>query len=541
MIRNYLKVAWRNLSKNKAHTFINIAGLSVGLVCSILILLWVQNELSVDAFHKNASRLYSVYERQYGDNRIRGGWNTPGVTADEMKKVVPGVELATPFAFNEPHVFSIGEKKLKLTGNSAGADFFRMFSYPILAGTAQSALSSPESISISRSMAEQFFGSPQAALGKTIRYDNADNLKITAVFENLPNNVSEKFDFLTNWDVFTKANSWSKEWGNNGPLTFLLLRPDADAAAIDKKIVHFLDTYTKVDRKTSKFYIDLGLQKYSDTYLHGNFNEKGRIDGGRIEYVKLFSIVAIFILLIACINFMNLATARSVKRAREIGVRKVVGALRFSLIKQFISESMLITSLAVVISLILLAAILPVFNQITQKQIELPFNQWKFWLMLAGITLITGLVSGSYPALFLSSFKPVTVLKGTLKLSSGTTLFRKGLVVFQFVLSIVIVTGTVIISRQMAYIQSKNLGYDRENLIYIPIEGDLAAKYSTFKNEALRLPGIESITRMTGTPTNIQMGTRGVQWPGKDPGLQVRFLQASAGYDLVNTLHLKVI
>lgn len=526
------------MARSMAHTFINIAGLSVGVVCSLLIMLWVQNELSTDAFYKNGSRLFAIYERQFSDHKIRSGYNTPGPTAAEMKKVIPGVELATPFGFNQQNTFQAGEKKLKLEGNSAGEDYFKMFGYHILEGNAQTALTGPVAIAISRKMAEIFYGSAHNAIGKTIRYNNSKDLKVSAVFENLPDNVSDKFEYLTTWQFFLEDNSWAKEWGNNGPGTYLLLRPDANPAAIEKRIAHFLDTYTGVNRKNNSFFIDLGLQRYDERYLHGKFDERGNIDGGRIEYVNLFSIVAVFILLIACINFMNLTTARSVKRAREIGVRKVVGALRSSLIWQFISESLLITTVAVSIALLLLILILPLFNQITQKQIELPFHNTSFWLKLAAITLVTGFVAGSYPALFLSSFNPVKVLKGTLKLSSGSTMFRKGLVVFQFVLSVVMVTGTIVISKQMNYIQSKNLGYDRENLVYIPIEGSLQAKYEVFKQEALRIPGVQMVTHISDDPTNIQMGTRGVTWTGKDPKEQIRFVTAAVGYDFIKTMKL---
>ena len=541
MFKNYLKITWRNLVRNKAHTFINIAGLSVGVVCSLLIMLWVQNELSTDAFYKNSSRLFAVYERQYSDHKVRGNYNTPGPTAAEMKKVIPGVELATPFGFTQQNTFQAGEKKLKLEGNSAGEDYFKMFGYPLLEGNAQTALTGPVAVAISRKMAEIFYGSAHQAIGKTIRFNNSKDLKVSAVFENLPDNVSDKFEYLTSWELFLQDQDWAKEWGNNGPNTYLLLRPDANPAAIEKRIAHFLDTYSGVNRKTSPFIIDFGLQRYDERYLHGKFDERGNIAGGRIEYVKLFSIVAIFILLIACINFMNLTTARSVKRAREIGVRKVVGALRSSLIGQFISESLLITIAAVSISLLLLILILPLFNQITQKQIELPFRDTLFWLKLAAITLVTGLVSGSYPALFLSSFNPVRVLKGALTLSSGTTIFRKGLVVFQFVLSVVMVTGTIVISKQMNYIQSKNLGYDRENLVYIPIEGDLTAKYEVFKQEAARIPGVQMVTHISDNPTNIQMGTRGVSWTGKNPKEQIRFVTAAVGYDFIKTMKLTMV
>ena len=540
MIKNYLKVAWRNLVRNKAHTFINIAGLSVGLACSLLIMLWVQNELSIDAFHKNGPLLYSVYERQYYDHKTHGSHNTPGPLSTELKKVIPEVQYATPFAYSSQSTFQVGNKILKITGNSAGEDYFKMFSYPLLEGSSASALNTPVSIAISRTMAEEFFGSPHAAIGKTIRIDNSKNLTVTAVYENQPANVSERFDFLTNWKVFTDNNTWALDFGNQGPSTFIQLKPGADPAAVEKKIVRFLDTYAHTDRKTATFIVELGLQPYGDVYLHDNFDE-GNISGGRIEYVRMFSIVAIFILLIACINFMNLTTARSVKRAREIGVRKVVGALRSALIQQFICESLLITAMAVIISLVLVLVLLPFFNQVTQKQLSLPFDQPLFWLRLIALTLLTGFISGSYPALFLSSFNPVKVLKGTMKLNSGTAIFRKGLVVFQFVLSVVLVTGTIIISKQMAYIQSKNLGYDRENLIYIPMEGDLIPKYTVFKQEALRMPGIQTITRITSTPTNIQNGTGGVDWIGKDPNVNIQFTQASIGYDFVKTMKLTML
>jgi len=539
MIKNYLKTAWRNLIKNKAHTFINIAGLSVGLACSLLILLWVQNELSVDAYHKNGDRLYSVYERQYYDNKVHGQYGTPGVLADELKKQIPEIEAASNLIYGDEYTFQVGDKILKMNGADAGDDYFKMLSIPLLQGNAQTALNSPVSLAISRKMAVAFFGSPQGAIGKTIRYENKKNFKVTGVFEDLPKTSSQKYDFVINWYNYLEENGWAKDWGNNGPATMIMLRADAKPALVEKKITHFLDNLNK-DQKKGTFTEDLGLQRLDEGYLHGNF-DNGKIEGGRIEYVHLFTIVAIFILLIACINFMNLTTARSVKRAREIGVRKVVGAVRSVVIKQFIGESLLITTLAVVVSLALLVLLLPVFNQITQKEIDLPFNQPLFWIKLAALTIITGLISGSYPALFLSSFNPVKVLKGTMKLDSGTTMFRKGLVIFQFALSVILITATIIVSRQMAYVQSKNLGYDRENLIYVPMNGELMPKYNTFKEEALRMPGIQSVSRISNVPTNMSSTTGGVNWEGKDPNLNIEFTQISVGYDFVKTLKLQML
>jgi putative ABC transport system permease protein len=538
MIKNYLKVAWRNLVRNKAHTLINIAGLSVGLACSLLILLWVQSELSVDAFHKNGPRLFTVYDRFYSGHKPIATYNTSGPLAAELKKDIPEIEYASGFGFNGQHVFKVGDKILKLEGNSADADFFKMFSYQLLQGNARSALNTPSAIAVSRKMAEDFFGSPQNAIGKTIRYDNKKDFTITAVFENLAANSSQKFDFLTNWDAFYQENPWAREMSNIGPGTYFQLRADANPALVEAKLSHYMDKFNKEPRNSESAI--LGLQRFDKVYLHGNFAD-GKPEGGRIGYVNLFSIVAIFILLIACINFMNLTTARSIKRAREIGVRKVIGAVRGVLIQQFIGESLLLTLIAVVISLVLLILLLPLFNQITQKQIELPFNQLSFWVKLVMLMLVTGVISGSYPALFLSSFNPVKVLKGTVKLNSGTTLFRKGLVVFQFVLSVVLIISTIIVSRQVNFIQSINLGYDRENLVYVPLEGDLLTKYKIFKNEALKMPGIQSLTLISSTPTNIQQSDSGIGWDGSDPNLNMQFTYAYAGYDFLQTMNLKLV
>ncbi|HTD39683.1 MAG TPA: ABC transporter permease, partial [Mucilaginibacter sp.] len=427
MIRNYLKVAWRSLLRNKSQSFINIAGLAVGLASGLLILLWVQNEYSVDSFFQTGGRLFKVYKTNFDHHVPSGSYETPGVLADELKRTFPDIEYATNIGFGENSAFQVGDKVVKMNGNSAGADFFKMFSYPLLAGSAQTALNSPDAIAISRHMAEIFYGSPNNAIGKTIRYQNQKYFKITAVFENLPKNASQSFDFLTNWDAFLNNNPWARDMGNTGPQAYVMLKPQANVAAVNAKIAHVFDLYYHINRSTANWHADIALQPYAEAYLHNNI-ESGKPSGGRIEYVHLFSIIAVFILLIACINFMNLSTARSVKRAKEVGVRKVAGAQRASLIWQFITESILVTLLAVVIALVLVLLLLPEFNQITQKQIGLPFAQPGFWMTIIGITLVTGLVAGSYPALFLSSFKPVKVLKSAVKLDTGTLFFRKGLV-----------------------------------------------------------------------------------------------------------------
>ncbi|MCW3107778.1 MAG: macB 22 [Segetibacter sp.] len=535
MLKNYLLVTLRNISRNKTFTTINILGLALGLACSLLIILWVKDEYSIDSFHKNGHRLYSVFERQYHDGIIDGGHNTPGILAAEMKKVLPEVEYATNYAWNDLSTFEANSKVIKESGNYAEPDFFKIFTFSLLEGNTATALTNPLDIAVSKKMAEDFFGSPAKAIGKTIRYQNQKDLKITAVFDNVPRNSSLQFDYIINWQTFLGNNDWAKDWGNNGPATYLVLRPGTDARAFAKKISRFIENYNK----QSNFVITLDIQRFDNIYLHSDFKD-GELSGGRIQYVNIFSIVAIFILLIACINFMNLTTARSVKRAKEIGVRKVVGALRSSLIQQFIGEAMLIVIMAVIVAVVIVALVLPVFNQLTGKGISIPFNDPSFWLSIAGLSLVTGFISGSYPALYLSSFEPVRVLKGSLRFTTTALLFRKGLVVFQFMLSIILIIGTIVVSRQVNYIQSINLGYDRENLLYVPLEGDLTARYALFKEMALKMPGVKEVTRITQQPTEISNGTGGVQWEGKDPTSMVQFTQAAIGYGFTKTMKLQM-
>jgi ABC-type antimicrobial peptide transport system permease subunit len=538
MIKNYFKTAWRNLWKNKPFSVINIMGLALGLTCSLLIMLWVNDEYKVDAFHKNGSQLYSIVERAYRDGQVSAFRGGPGILADEMKKVLPEVRYATNYGWNEQFTFEANDKIIKEEGTFAGADFFKMFSYPLLEGNAITALQTPTDIAISKKMAEEFFGSPGEAIGKTIRYQNKKDLKITAVFADLPKSSTAQFDYILNWQTFIEINTWAKNWTNNGPTCYIMLRNGTDATAFEKKIDRFLDTYNK--EQTPHSYLRLGIQRYKDVYLHSNFDKNGNISGGRIQYVKLFSIVAIFILLIACINFMNLTTARSIKRAKEIGIRKVVGAVRFALIRQFIGEAFLIVFISIIISLGLISFILPLFNQLVGKEIDLPFHDSIFLLTITGLLLITGFIAGSYPAFYLSSFRPIRVLKGSLKFSGSALWFRKGLVVFQFMLSIVLIIGTIVVSKQVNYIQTANLGYNRENLLYIPIEGDLMYKYELFKNQVVKLPGIKDASRITDMPTQIIDRTGGVEWEGKDPNADIEFTQSSVGYDFTKTMQLQL-
>ncbi len=542
MFKNYLKTAWRNIIRNKAFSVINILGLALGLACSLLIFLWVQDERSKDDFHENASYLYDVYERVFSAGRLETGYWTPGVLAGELKRNIPEIKYASSFInWGDERVFSVGDKNIGMNGCHADSDFFKMFSYPLLEGKAGRALTTPDAIAISKTMAVDFFGSPANAIGKTILYNTTENFKITAVFD-VPANSSLKFDYVLNWDHQLQEVGWLKLWIYRSPFTFIQLQPGADPAKVEAKIKNFLSPYLNAgDNKNGTGYrTELGLQRFDAMYLNSAY-KNGVPDGGRIEYVRLFSIIAVFILLIACINFMNLATARAVKRAREVGIRKTVGALRLRLIVQFIGEAMMLTFFAIVLALIMVFAALPYFNVLTGKQMAFPFASASFWLTILLLLCITGFAAGSYPALFLSALNPVKVLKGSVRFSAGALLFRKGLVVFQFVLSIVMITGTIIISQQIHYVQTKNLGYDKENLVYIPFQGNLGGKFDLYRQELLNMPGIAGVTMNTNPPSHIGTHVYNMDWEGKDPASRVIVIHNGVGYDYLSMMNIPVV
>lgn len=538
MFKNHFKTALRNLWRNKTFSSINILGLALGLACSLLIMLWVSDEYKVDAFHTNDSQLYSVFQRRFDDGQIIGSYATPGLLAGELKRVMPEVQYAAAYTWNELHTFEANNKIIKQNGSYAEQDFFTMFSYPLLQGNAVTALRTSVDIAISKKMAEDFFGSSAAAIGKTIRYENKKDLKIAAVFDNVSPNSTVQFDYIINWPTFMEENGWAKSWTNNGPFSCVMVRKGTDAKAFEKKITRFLDAYNK--KQTPQYYVRLGIQPYKNVYLRSEFDKNGEIAGGRIQYVKLFSAVAIFLLLIACVNFTNLTIAGSIKRAKEIGVRKAIGGARMALVKQFMGEALLVVIIAVCISLALVMLTLPAFNQLTGKQIHIPFNNPMFWLSIAGLLLATGFISGSYPALYLSSFKPVGVLKGLPRFSGKALWFRKGLVVFQFTLSMFLIIGTIVVNKQVKYIQTIHVGYDRENLLYVPLEGELPDKYELFSRQVLQMPGIQDVTRTSSEPTRIVNGTTGVQWEGKGPDDHTDFAHAAVSYDFVKTMRLQL-
>ena len=551
MIRNYLLIAWRNVIRHKTHTAINVIGLALGMTCCLFILLWVLDEKGMDNFHQNGKNLYILYQTTTSNGGVGSDYNMPVIfdktkgrtfLLEDVKNGIPGIVNTACYAtgydlpWGHPETLRVGEKIVKMNGSRAGADFFKMFSYPIVAGNnAETALKDQGNMAISRHTAETFFGSPQNAIGKTIRYENAINFIVSSVFEDLPSASSLKFDFLVNWDVQKRI-----EWSSNNFETYIQLDNNVDPVRIEAAINQYLQPRLTLPRGI-RFHV--GLQPFRDQYLDNIF-VNGKPTAGRIEYVKIFSEVAIFILIIACINFMNLATARSVKRAKEVGVRKVVGSTRGSLIGQFFGESLVFSFMAMILSLILVLALLPSFNLFTGKRLGFPLAHTSFCLSLIGLMLITGILAGSYPALYLSSLKPVRTLKGTLRFTQGAIWFRKGLTIFQFVLSIVLLIATIVITRQTDYVQSAHLGYDKENMIYTRIEGELSKKnkYLQFKQQALKMPGIAMIDRTTEVPhiMNFVVYDDEITWQGKEKNFTVGVKPASVGFDFVKLMKLQM-
>ncbi len=561
MIKHNATIALRSLARHMTYSTINILGLTLGMTCFLFLSFWVLDERGIDNFHRNGKNLYNIYETISDNGTVTGSCNTPlqfignNYVLSGLKDAVPEIVNINFYAtgyelpWGHPETFQVGDNLHKLKGSRAGEDFFKMFSYSVIAGNPSTALSDLSGIAISRKMAAMFFKSPEDAIGKSIRYENRLDFKVTAVFENVPHRSSLQFDFLINWKSLEAGRL---ELASHNVLTTVQLIDHADLKKVESEINRF---YQVRANKNDPEKITLGLQKFSKSYLVSNF-VNGKPHGGRIEYVNIFSGVAIFILVIACINFMSLATARSVKRAREVGVRKVVGSTRELLIGQFLGEAILMSFLALMLSVILLQVFLPLFNELTGKAISIPYSSYRYWLVLSALVIITGIIAGSYPALYLSSLKPVRILKGFVHLPGKDALFRKSLSVFQFSLSILLLIATFVVFRQMQFIENTHLGYDRENLLYVQIEGELSKErnYLEFKNEASRLPGIAMVDRSTETPhsmnfivdtadgaTETATGADAINWEGKSIDQHVGFEPASVGYDFVRLMKLKIV
>ncbi|HWB91958.1 MAG TPA: ABC transporter permease [Puia sp.] len=534
MLKNYLKVAFRNLWKNKGFSFINIAGLAIGMASAILILLWMQNEVSYDDFHARKDRIYEAWNRATFSGALHCWNTTPKVLAAAMQRDLPEVEHACRVDWAGQHLFSVGDKRLMIRGNAVDSIFLQVFSFPMVEGDMRTALDDPHSIVLTEGLARTLFGG-QDALGKVIKIDNKDNYQVTGILKDLPNNTRFDFQYLVPWSFVRRQGNDDRWWGNNSTRTYVLLKPNTTLASVAPKMRVFKERYDSSEKHWEMF-----LYPMSRWRLYSRF-EGSQETGGRIVFVRLFGIVAAFILLIACINFMNLSTARSERRAKEVGIRKVVGAPKSRLIGQFIGESVLLAFLAALLAIGIVLLSLPGFNQLTDKHLYVPFGSAWFWVCAVGFIVFTGLLAGSYPAFFLSSFQPVKVLKGTFKAANALVTPRKVLVVLQFTFAIVLIICTIIVKQQIDHARDRESGYDQGNLIFHYLTGDLEKNYEIVRQELLRSGAAVSVCKTSAPLTQNWSDTWGFQWTGKDPDDKTDFLNFCADRDLVKTTRLQLV
>lgn len=536
MLRHNLLIACRSFLRYKSSFLINLIGLSSGLACTLLICLWVYDELNVDQFHRNGAHLYQVLENveQGGETITR--LTTAGPTAEAMAAEMPEVEMAVSSTLERifEGVLTVEDTDIKAGGLYASKDFFKMFSFDLIEGIPAQVLSDKKSIVISEDLAMRLFGTTKNISGKMIEWEHNTQFQVSGVMKDIGPNSSVHFDYVMTFEKFREDNEWVLSWFNTAPQTHLLLKDGTDVEAFNRKISDFVRTKTEGQANHRTPFV----QRYSERYLHGRY-ENGVLAGGRIDYVKMFSIIAVFILAIACINFMNLSTARASRRLKEVGVKKVVGARQSHLVAQYLSESILMSVFSLLVAMLIVWLFLPQFNVITGKQLSFTYTP-AFGLALLGIVLITGLGAGSYPALYLARFNPATVLKGKLNSLVGEVWARKGLVVFQFALSIVLIVSVWVVYEQISFIQTQNLGYDKENIIIIPKEGAVRGKEETFLNEIRKLDGVAGASMTGHDMTGHNGGTYGIEWPGKDPEDRTEFERVTVDYGFTEMMGIEL-
>lgn len=553
MIINYFKTTWRNLIRDKQFTLLNLIGLSAGLTCVLLIYIWVSDELNVDKFNANDNRIYQVIKNSpNADGTIFTSDATQGRLAETMQKELPEIEYAVSVRPEEVGIISSTEKHIRAVPNFVDRNFFKIFSYRIIDGNKSNPFYDKSGVLISNKLALKLFNTTTGIVGKTIEWHGGGEFdgpyKISGVFEAPPQNATRQFDFLLSYEQYaTKESEDMAYWGSNGMFTYLLLKDGVNIDQFSKKIKYFTQEKIKNAYKGDsqlnyllKWEGYLFLQKYSDKYLHNHY-ENGIVSGGRIEYVKLFSLIALFVLLIACINFMNLSTAKASGRFKEVGIRKVIGARRHSLILQFIGESLLMSFVSLMMTFLFVELLLPVFREITGKQISLHLNT-ELVLSAFGITFITGLIAGSYPALYLSGFRPTMVLKGKLTNSLGESTIRKVLVVFQFSVSVILIVCVLVVYKQMNLIHNKNLGYDKDNIIVFSNEGNLQKNLSPFFSELRKIPGVLNVSDIDGDFLGHSSHSgSGIEWDGKNPGLGIEYYGNNIDHNFFETMGLQIV
>lgn len=537
MLLNHVRTAFRQAAKYKGYTAINIAGLVVGLASCMLILLWVADETGKDQFHEKSDRIYQVWRNMIQES---GAINTtPGIPyplEHVLRTQYPEIESVTSYLWEMEFLCRVGETTSYEKGRFATPGFFDVFSYKLLAGDPKKQLIDGPTMLISDRMALKFFGNDwrDKAIGQSIKVDESTDLQVTGVFETPGDNSSFKFDWLITGQRYIDRNDWINSWYNGGFSMFFTLKPGADVDAVRARLEKEIIKYTNNESNEPLY-----MQLYAENYLNGTF-ENGVPAGGRIQYVRILSVIAGFLLLLASINFMNLATARASLRAREIGVRKVMGALRSTLSQQFFIESTLYAITSTALASIFVFLLLPYFNALAGKSIQINLAEPVIWITLGVIVALTGVLSGAYPAFMLSSFSVSKSLKGRTKQSTGAYL-RHSLVTFQFAISIFLIGGTIVISKQLDYILNKDIGLQRENLVSVELEGGLFKKREVYLNSLRAIPEVRSVTMTSSSPINLFSSTSGAMWPGKDPNAVIEINVLSVGEDFVKTMGMEIL
>jgi len=533
MIHNYLKTTFRNLWKNKGFTFLNIFGLGIGIACASLIFLWVEDEINFNNYFSNKENLYKIKDSQTYDGTTFTFDATPGPLAAGIKTEIPGIKNTARSSWEQQSLFSLGDKNIYERGMYVDSSFLKMFQLEFVQGNAGTAFQQLHSLVITEKMAHKFFGNDNA-IGKSLRVDNNASSVVTGVIKDLPESVSFQFEWLAPFKIFENQNNWLQSWGNNGVLTYVELQPGADTKAINRKL------YNYVQSKARDAEAKMSIYPMSRWRLYDSWKD-GKEVPGRIRYVHLFSLIAWIILLIACINFMNLSTARSEKRAREVGVRKVLGAGKSKLVGQFIGESVIMALISAVVAVCIIFAVLPAFNSLVEKQLSIRLFQPLHISALLAIALACGLVAGSYPAFYLSSFNPVAVLKGIrIKMNGSAGFIRKGLVVVQFSISIILIISTIIIYKQINHAKNRSLGYDKENLIYLPLQGKLKEHFNAVKNDLVQTGVVKDAALSQSTVLQLGSNTGDFQWQGKDPDKQVLITVESVSPEYTATMGMRI-
>lgn len=538
MLKNFFKIAWRNLIRNKGYSAINIGGLAVGMAVAILIGLWVYDELSYDKYHQNYERIAQVMQSANFNGEIGTQTANPALMGPEIRaKFGSDFKYVVQASWTGGHLLSVGNKHFTNTGIFFEPDAPDMLTLKILKGT-RAGLKDPYSIMLSASSAEAIFGK-EDPMNKTIKLDRSLDVKVTGVYEDLPENTSfHDIKIIMPWDLWLIQNPWAKQmdepWGSNFSQTFVQIADNADMQKVSAKIKNVKMDHLGEDEKKYKW--QAFLQPMSKWNLYNEFKQ-GVNTGGNIRYVWLFSIIGIFVLLLACINFMNLSTARSEKRAREVGIRKTVGSMRWQIIRQFFIESYVVVLLAFILALGLVFLLLPLFNDVAGKKMTMPWSNVSFWLISVGFIFITGLLAGSYPAFYLSSFKPLKVLKGTFKVGKNAAIPRRILVVLQFTVSVMLIIGTIIVYQQIQYAKDRPIGYSRNGLINLSLEKEVGQHFDAVRTELKNAGAIEEMTASNSPLTGVWNTNGGFDWEGKDPNLAVDFPNNRVSYDFGKTVH----